>query len=222
MAAEAKEKKSLTASERAMLEKHGYKVLHYADGTEVCKVTCPRCGGTGSYSYCQMYGTDCFQCKVASGGKHVGYVFEPAGKTARRLKRREAAERKAAERAAAVEAALAGKGFVSVVELRNDAFRVKQERAAEAKARRDAEVAAGNYWLLDVLGRVPYPSEFVNAMRAKLASEPLAGLSDRCVDILRDIYAKTVSGGARRNSKAYGEAEDEFYGHLEPAEELCQ
>lgn len=24
--------------------------------------TCSRCGGSGSYSYCQMYGTTCFKC----------------------------------------------------------------------------------------------------------------------------------------------------------------
>src|SRR5260370_38124710 len=25
--------------------------------------SCPRCGGSGHYSYCQMYGTTCFQCR---------------------------------------------------------------------------------------------------------------------------------------------------------------
>lgn len=25
-------------------------------------VTCTRCGGTGNYSYCQMYGSRCFKC----------------------------------------------------------------------------------------------------------------------------------------------------------------
>lgn len=25
--------------------------------------TCPRCGGSGNHSYCQMYGTKCFQCE---------------------------------------------------------------------------------------------------------------------------------------------------------------
>jgi hypothetical protein len=28
-------------------------------------VTCGRCGGTGNYSYCQMYGTTCFKCRGA-------------------------------------------------------------------------------------------------------------------------------------------------------------
>lgn len=26
-------------------------------------VVCSRCGGTGQYSYCQMYGTTCFKCR---------------------------------------------------------------------------------------------------------------------------------------------------------------
>lgn len=30
--------------------------------------TCSRCGGTGNYSYCQMYGTRCFKC---AGRKEV-------------------------------------------------------------------------------------------------------------------------------------------------------
>lgn len=28
-------------------------------------VTCSRCGGSGHYSYCQMYGTTCFKCAGA-------------------------------------------------------------------------------------------------------------------------------------------------------------
>ena len=30
--------------------------------------TCPRCGGSGHYSYCQSYGTTCFKC---AGAKEV-------------------------------------------------------------------------------------------------------------------------------------------------------
>ena len=26
------------------------------------RVSCSRCGGSGSHSYCQMYGTTCFKC----------------------------------------------------------------------------------------------------------------------------------------------------------------
>lgn len=39
-------------------------------------VTCSRCGGSGEYSFCQMYGTRCFKC----GGK--GKVMSVRGKAA--------------------------------------------------------------------------------------------------------------------------------------------
>jgi hypothetical protein len=220
-ATETKPVKALTASERAILEKHGHKVLHYADGTEVCKVTCPRCGGTGSYSFCQMHGTDCFQCNVASGGKHIGYVYELATKTARRLKRNEAVERKAAKRAEAKAAndaadalALEGLALVTLESVLAETYRLRAVRAAEAKARKEADVAAGNEWLLKALRSVPYPSEFVASMLDKLSREPALGLSDRCLDILADIYCKVVSENARRNSKAYDAARDEFEAKL--------
>lgn len=38
--------------------------------------TCSRCGGTGHYSYCQMYGTTCFKC----GGK--GQMLTKRGQAA--------------------------------------------------------------------------------------------------------------------------------------------
>jgi len=68
-------------------------------------VTCTRCGGTGHYSYCQMYGTVCFKChgdgvtltakgraaqnwfttkrKIKAGDLKVGdrYFFEGIGST---------------------------------------------------------------------------------------------------------------------------------------------
>lgn len=39
--------------------------------------TCPRCGGSGHYSFCPRYGTKCFQC----GG--VGRVYTKRGRAAR-------------------------------------------------------------------------------------------------------------------------------------------
>jgi len=38
------------------------------NATELERVTCSRCGGTGTYSYCQSYGTTCFKC---AGAKRV-------------------------------------------------------------------------------------------------------------------------------------------------------
>ena len=33
------------------------------NATEFESETCSRCGGSGHYSYCQMYGTTCFKCR---------------------------------------------------------------------------------------------------------------------------------------------------------------
>lgn len=41
--------------------------------------TCSRCGGSGSYSYCQMYGSRCFKC----GG--AGKVYTKRGRIAYNL-----------------------------------------------------------------------------------------------------------------------------------------
>lgn len=46
--------------------------------TKFERQTCTRCHGSGSYSYCQMYGTTCFGC---GGG---GEVYSKRGKAARR------------------------------------------------------------------------------------------------------------------------------------------
>lgn len=43
------------------------------------RVTCGRCGGSGSYSYCEMYGTTCFGC----GGS--GQQLTPDAKKASNL-----------------------------------------------------------------------------------------------------------------------------------------
>lgn len=53
--------------------------------------TCPRCGGTGHYSYCQMHGTTCFKCagkKVVltkRGAVAMAYLREIRSKRADQL-----------------------------------------------------------------------------------------------------------------------------------------
>lgn len=94
------------------------------------------------------------------------------------------------------------------------------EVAQQAKEREAAELAAKiepeNRWLLDVLDRVSYGSDFIDAMRDKLKTCHVSDLSERCQTILADIFAKAHG---RRGSKVYDAAIDTFYSHLPtPAE----
>lgn len=89
-------------------------------------------------------------------------------------------------------------------------YEMEQKARQEAEAARRVQATEQNRWLLDVLARVPYSSDFVMSMIRDLEAKPAADLSDRCLAILGEIYAKTVSG-ARKNSKAYKTAEDEFW-----------
>lgn len=90
----------------------------------------------------------------------------------------------------------------------------------EAKAIRDAELAAiaaretaNNEWLIDCLRR-QYQGDFILSMIDALSRGPLNGLSNRCIGILRDIYAKDAG---RRGSRAYNDAAADFDGRLDSA-----
>ena len=54
--------------------------------------TCGRCGGSGRYSYCQMYGDRCFKC--AGKGKHLTKRGLAANKFLRTLRSKPASELK--------------------------------------------------------------------------------------------------------------------------------
>jgi hypothetical protein len=109
----------LSASELKLAEDANLDLYRMKGGAVMSRVTCGRCGGSGSYSYCEAHGTRCFECnvgRVGTGLNHIGFVFELPKKTIARFKRARAAERKAEKRhaAAAAEAAeLAACGFVS-------------------------------------------------------------------------------------------------------------
>ena len=60
-------------------------------GTEVVKDTCPRCGGSGKFSFNMMYGTMCFKCE----GR--GYVLTEARIIRNRIKREAALEKQRAK-----------------------------------------------------------------------------------------------------------------------------
>ena len=82
---------------------------------------------------------------------------------------------------------------------------IRHDTRQWAKTRKRATAAAENAWLVDAIQG--QPGDFVADMCEKLQREPLRDLSPRCVDILGDIFSKTLG---RRNSKAYNSARDEF------------
>jgi vacuolar-type H+-ATPase subunit H len=86
---------------------------------------------------------------------------------------------------------------------------IASERSFAAR-NREAAMTEQNGWLIDVLNGMS--GDFVASMAEQLRTNRLGDLSDRCISILREIYAKHHG---RRNSKAYSAAEDVFDSHLE-------
>jgi hypothetical protein len=82
-----------------ILTRNGIEVVETTVGPRA-KVTCDRCGGTGRFSHCEQWGSRCFDCDVASGGKNIGFQFIPVEKAVKRLKRSEAIARRVAKNAA--------------------------------------------------------------------------------------------------------------------------
>ena len=88
----------LTPLNRKTVEETSYELGVFPDGTVAIKVECSRCGGSGHYSLCEMYGTRCFNCNVASGGKLIGFVWKNATKWATALRKNlKQAEKRAKE-----------------------------------------------------------------------------------------------------------------------------
>ena len=116
------------------------------------------------------------------------------------------------------EAAAAERRAAKAVE--NEALRQKNAAAAAvAQAAREAEQAtarakhsADNEWLIDAI--YGQPGDFVASMVEKLENNAASSLSDRMLDILSDIYAKQVTNGARRGTKRYDAAVEEFDSHF--------
>lgn len=93
----------LTKAENEILARHNVTEFgrHPTTGLLMAKIVCPRCWGTGTFSHCSQWGSRCFDCDVASGGKQIGYVWQGASRVAKRLRRGELAAAKAAKRSAA-------------------------------------------------------------------------------------------------------------------------
>jgi hypothetical protein len=81
--------------------------------------------------------------------------------------------------------------------------RLQAEQEAEQRSR-----ASRSAWLAEVLERAS--GDFARGVAADLRSgnSTVAGLSDRCLAICRDIYARQTGG--RSGSKAYDAACDRF------------
>lgn len=96
-----------------------------------------------------------------------------------------------------------------------DAEVAARARQAAEDAKRE-KFTAENGWLLTILDRQAGGGAFVDSMIQSLEVGPLNGLSDKCVSILREIFAKAHG---RRGSKAYDAAEEEFNSHLPEEQE---
>lgn len=109
-------------------------------------------------------------------------------------------ERIREERIAAEAAERAANGGKTLREIEAD------KRAAELAAK-TAKHTSENMWLIKVLDSMP--GDFCASMSTKLESNPIGDLSDRCIEIMADIYAKSVGG--RSGSKKYAAAIEDFY-----------
>lgn len=87
------------------------------------------------------------------------------------------------------------------------------ERAFAAR-KREAAMVQRNGWLIDALNRAP--GGFAANMAEMLRTNFIRDLSDRCIAIMRDIYAKQHG---RRNSRAYDAAVEAFDAKISEGQE---
>lgn len=85
----------------------------------------------------------------------------------------------------------------------------KSKRDAE-KADHAAKMTLENGWLINVI--IGMSGDFLESMTDKLKEVPAKDLSDRCLRILSDVYAKATGG--RGGSKKYNAASEEFWSHF--------
>jgi len=84
------------------------------------------------------------------------------------------------------------------------------EKQREDERRRQAAIhSKNNAWLIGALKR-KNQTPFVSDMICDLGRRSLKSMSDRCIGILCDIYAKSVTNDARRNSRKYNDAVADF------------
>jgi hypothetical protein len=208
--------KALTDVECAFLADRDHKI-YKARGSEqrIVKLTCGRCGGSGSYSWCERFGTNCFGC-MDSNGQGRGYVFKDARATIVLLKGQEARERKRAREAVAAEISAEaeayaneanGFGYLShaqLAECKRLVEAVAQELKAKAAKQEKADAMYEQFG--DIVQTLRAASRRNDDFCASIADEiendgrDPREFSPRCKAIVIDVVAK---GAGRRNSKAY-------------------
>lgn len=160
-----------------------------------------------------IVGTDCVR-KIGREDNRLLTAVErevaKLEKAKRDAKRQAKWEKVRAEREAALQTQRERNGGLTDAEVAD-----QQRKAAEAA--KAAEMQEQNAWLLNVLERVPYESGFVDSMKESLTRNLACNLSDRCLAILAEIYAKVVSGGKKRGKEVEA-AIDQFWEKVQTTE----
>lgn len=186
------------------------KVIHHADGHSQPAGTCDYCSNGIRYCFHVessdkkrfAVGCDCIRKIARSDNRLLSEVerakarFEADRRLALRIEKNKARE-------AARQAELTAQRERNGGQTDYEVAEAKRMEAEQAKA---AEFKAKNSWLLSALDR-EFQGGFVVSMIRELESKSILSLSGRCIDILREIYAKQ---SGRKNSGRYNAAAAQF------------
>lgn len=202
----------LTIPSQEMAEKNP---LAYQDqAAEVCRDARSLGVGIGT---CDVCGTAIMSNYVIESADHKRFVcgcdcVEKSG-DAGLVERVKLIQRKAAR--AKKEAAMKAR-WETERPMREERQRRLEQEQAEREARETAlraQFAEKNRWLLTVLDSHNHtPGGFVESMIAKIEVGEIRNLSERCLSILEDIYAKDHG---RSGSNKYEAAAEEFRSNLQ-------
>lgn len=128
----------LTKLQAEVAERHQVCVARLTSGELVGIQACRRCGGSGHFSWCEMYGTRCFGCNAASNGKRIGWETTDAVKMIKRLRSYELADARHAKREAEAKAAEAA---VEIVATRLDLIKSAESMMRKIASRKRDRIA---------------------------------------------------------------------------------
>ena len=190
---------------------------HSAEGFGVHLCTCYSCGMSLNHNYVIR----------DKNGKHFVVGSDCVGKTydAKLIaevelaeKRRLAAVREAKRLADAAEYARLHQLNLAAQRQANGGLtdsELLQQKQLDERLAKEAAMHDRNRWLITVINAVPYHSDFLISMRESLSRVTVKELPEKCRNILADVYAKQITDGAKRGSKKYDTACDEFFTKLE-------